>query len=222
MVALREWAGSRHPLSNALQDAARLRPLIDDGSAVGPGPTGGSNDLIARIAIAQEARGIREVAEDYAPAIMTFTQGNREPWCADFVSWVLRAAGKPLREGASGWRVAGAESIRSNFLARRRFVDRAFAHPEPGDVVVYDYPWSWHVGIVVSATESVLVTVEGNSGAIAGLEGVVRHERSGWRANPFIVGFGTPWSAAREASVGDVLPVPYTRECSGLAPRLQE
>jgi hypothetical protein len=43
---------------------------------------------------------------------------------------------------------------------------------------------------VITATESVLVTVEGNSGSMSGLEGVVRHERSGWRANPYIVGFG--------------------------------
>ncbi len=188
---VREWAGARRPVSGSLRDAAAVRPLLAGAAAASTG-AGGDNQLIVRVAVAQEARGIREVSEDYAPAIMAFTQGNREPWCADFVSWVLRAAGKPLHEGLSGWRVAGAETIRSVFLARRRFTDRAFAHPEPGDIVVYHYPWSWHVGIVIAASEETLTTIEGNSGGFAGLEAVVRHERAGWRVDPWIVGFGRP------------------------------
>lgn len=192
ILGLRAWAGAHRPVSGALGQAAAVRPLVDSGTATGALMGGGPNGLIARIALAQEARGIREISEDDAPAIMAFTQGNREPWCADFVSWVLRAAGKPLRQGVSGWRVAGAESIRSIFLVRHRFVDRAFAQPEPGDIVVYHYPWSWHVGIVITATGATLTTVEGNSGSERGLEALVRHERTGWRANPWLVGFARP------------------------------
>ena len=192
MLGLREWAGAKQPYAASLAEAAARRPLLAGGMD-GLLPAGdGRNATIVGIALAEDARHIRERMENWSPQIMVFTDGQREPWCADFVSWVLRAAGKPLTQGVGGWRVAGAEAIRDLFRSRHRFAERAFAHPEPGDVIVYRYPWSWHVGIVVAASEAGLTTVEGNSGGVGGLEGVVRHERIAWRANPFIVGFGRP------------------------------
>ncbi len=133
------------------------------------------------------ARGIAEqpAGSNWSPAIAVFTDGHREPWCADFVSWVLRAGGRPLTGGASGgWRIAGAAAVRAWFLARGRWASRAGATPAPGDVVYFT--WS-HVGIVESVTADRLVTIEGNAS-----DALRRRVYDGWRANREIDGFGRP------------------------------
>lgn len=37
-----------------------------------------------------------------------YSEGASEPWCADFVSWIMREAGSPLENPNSGsWRIPG-------------------------------------------------------------------------------------------------------------------
>ncbi|MEU1207983.1 hypothetical protein [Nocardia sp. NPDC005825] len=54
-----------------------------------------------------------------------YSEGIAEPWCADFVSWVMRAAGQPLHNPNSGsWRIPGVytleEYYRGSTVSRRR------------------------------------------------------------------------------------------------------
>ena len=143
------------------------------------------------VAIAERLERLRIVevpsGSNTGPGIIDFTDGNAEAWCADFVSWVLRAAGRPFTGGASGgWRLAWTLDVRGWFAERGTFRDRLVADPQPGDVVWFR---SGHVGIVRRATSTTIDTIEGNS------DNAVRARTyEGWRLNSNIGGFGRPIS----------------------------
>lgn len=141
------------------------------------------------VAIAEHLEQLRIVeapsGSNTGPGIIDFTDGNAEAWCADFVSWVLRAAGRPFTGGASGgWRLAWTLDVRGWFAERGTYRDRLVADPQPGDVVWFTFG---HVGIVRLATPMMIKTIEGNSG-----DAVREHTYSGWRLNTNIGGFGRP------------------------------
>jgi hypothetical protein len=168
---------------------AARSPVVAVGAAVRASaraaPAGGTAVAGDAVGIAFSLVGIREDAPNAGAAVGAFTDGHDEPWCADFVSWVLRAAGEPLTGGASGgWRVAGAQALRTWFVVRGRWASRSNAQPLPGDVVVFRHG---HAGIVVAATEGMLETVEGNAG-----DAVAVRRYYGWRADADIEGFGRP------------------------------
>ena len=86
----------------------------------------------AAVAVALLARGIRETSPNFGPAVAIFTDGNAEPWCADFVSYVLLRAGRPFSGGASGgWRIPWVPDIEAWFRARGRWFDRGFRRAAP-------------------------------------------------------------------------------------------
>ncbi len=141
------------------------------------------------VAIAERLERLRIVEVPFGsntgPGIIDFTDGNVEAWCADFVSWVLRAAGRPFTGGASGgWRLAWTLDVRSWFAERGAFRDRLVADPQPGDVVWFTFG---HVGIVRRATPTTIDTIEGNSA-----NAVSAHTYENWRLNSNIGGFGRP------------------------------
>lgn len=141
----------------------------------------------ASVAIAARllALGIRETGTNSGPWITTFTDGNSEAWCADFVSYVLRLAGQPFSGGQSGgWRLAAAAGVRAWFAARGRYVTRATAQPLPGDIVYFRHG---HVGIVVAARGDRLQTIEGNAS-----DAVRQRVYPSWRRIGDIDGFGRP------------------------------
>lgn len=156
------------------------------GASPGAAPPAPVGEPLA-VAQALWARGITEapLGSNWSPEIAVFTDGNREPWCADFVSYVLREGGRPMTGGASGgWRIAAAAGVRQWFVAARRWQVRSVAVPAPGDVVSF----SWgHVGLVEQASPEVLVTIEGNSA-----DGLRRRVRNGWRSDVSVEGFGRP------------------------------
>jgi hypothetical protein len=168
-------AGSRTALVPEPPGVVMQRlPLIAGGSIV---------SIAARLATA----GIAEVppGSNRGPVIDVFTDGNAEAWCADFVSWVLRAAGHPFNGGASaGWRLAWTGDVRAWFVERGAFRERLQADPQPGDVVWFVHG---HVGIVEAVRGDHLATIEGNSG-----DAVTRRVYPAWRLNADIGGFGRP------------------------------
>lgn len=142
---------------------------------------------IVSIAAQLAAAGIAEVppGSNRGPGIDVFTDGNAEAWCADFVSWVLRAAGRPFSGGlSSGWRIAWTGDVRSWFMERSAYRDRLSADPQPGDVVWFEHG---HVGIVERVRGDDLLTIEGNAG-----DAVTRRTYARWRLNGDIGGFGRP------------------------------
>lgn len=158
------------------QPVLRMRPL----------PTGDGSPVLA-VAEQLLALGVREepVGSNGGPLVLQLTDGHREPWCADFVSWVLRAAGRPFTGGASGgWRLAWTPDVRAWFSTRGRYRERLVADPAPGDVVWFGHG---HVGFVRHVEPALLETIEGNA------EDAVRVRRyPGWRADTRIDGFGRP------------------------------
>ena len=96
---------------------------LELGGLVGDGST-------ASVAIAARllALGIRETGTNSGPWIATFTDGNAEPWCADFVSYVLRLAGRrsaAASPAAGGSRAPPASAPGSRRAALRHACDGA-------------------------------------------------------------------------------------------------
>ena len=107
---------------------------------------------------------------------------GREPWCADFVSWVYTQAGLPMNNPY-------VPSIVAQLKKAGRW---RTSSPRPGDMVIFDWDGDGvgdHIGIVAEALPNGRVrTIEGNTGDPAGRgpEGV--YERS--RVRSTILGYG--------------------------------
>ncbi len=105
------------------------------------------------------------------PSGTKYSQGVSEPWCADFVSWVMKEAGSPLVNPNSGsWRIPGTMTLRDYFKQNGNWHPYGDGYvPKTGDVAIYDGngPNGQHTNFVVRYANGSLVTVGGNeAGAI--------------------------------------------------------
>lgn len=95
-----------------------------------------------------------------------FSQGAKEPWCANFVSYIMNQAGAPLKNPhTGGWRIPGTFTLREYYEANGRFKSANSGYqPLPGDVAIYrNSPvFGDHTNIVLKNDNSVLTTVGGN------------------------------------------------------------
>ncbi len=95
-----------------------------------------------------------------------YSEGATEPWCANFVSWVFRAAGMPLVNPNSGsWRIPGVYTLQEYFQSQGRFVPyRPDYRPDTGEVILYgpDSRFGQHTNIVLVSEGGVLTTIGGN------------------------------------------------------------
>ncbi|WP_280426453.1 CHAP domain-containing protein [Nocardia carnea] len=95
-----------------------------------------------------------------------YSEGNTEPWCANFVSWVLRAAGMPLANPNSGsWRIPGVYTLQEYYESQGRFVPfRPDYRPATGEVILYgpDSRFGQHTNIVLVSENGILTTIGGN------------------------------------------------------------
>lgn len=112
------------------------------------------------------------------PGGTTYSEGVREPWCADFVSWVMRASGQPLSNPNSGsWRIPGVYTLEEYYRGQHRFEQANNGYlPRAGDVVMYSDSsvFHQHTNIVISADSDTITTVGGNEAGESG--GVAIHE----------------------------------------------
>jgi len=92
--------------------------------------------------------------------------GGEEGWCADFVSWVMREAGAPLKNGnTGGWRIPGTFTLQEYYESIGKFQKAGNGYqPKPGDVAMYNGSpiFGDHTNIVVQNNDGALVTVGGN------------------------------------------------------------
>ncbi|WP_306360803.1 CHAP domain-containing protein [Nocardia sp. CC227C] len=98
------------------------------------------------------------------PAGTKYAEGVEEPWCADFVSWVLREAGQPLANPNSGsWRIPGVYTLTEYYQRQGRFESPGY-RPRVGDVVLYSEtsPFTQHTNFVIAADGDMITTVGGN------------------------------------------------------------
>ncbi|WP_378733769.1 CHAP domain-containing protein [Nocardia brasiliensis] len=94
-----------------------------------------------------------------------YAEGVVEPWCADFVSWVMREAGAPLANPNSGsWRIPGVYTLQEYYASTGRFVPYGGYQPRMGDVLLYTdaSPFGQHTNIVLTAEAGVVTTIGGN------------------------------------------------------------
>jgi CHAP domain len=116
-----------------------------------------------------------------------FSEGAAEPWCADFVSWVMHRAGVSLRNPNSGsWRIPGVYTMQEYYASVNRLAP-ASSTPRPGDVMLWgpDSPMGLHANIVIAAVGATVTTVGGN-------EGGIRIRRSEVGADLHLLGYGRP------------------------------
>jgi hypothetical protein len=114
-----------------------------------------------------------------------YAEGIEEPWCADFVSWVMREAGQPLANpNSDSWRIPGVFTLQEYYEKSGRFAPLGY-EPRPGDVVLYSEGsrYGQHTNIVVANDNGTLKTVGGNEGGIRVRTLMIADE-------PGIVGFG--------------------------------
>ena len=117
-----------------------------------------------------------------------YSEGIDEEWCADFVSWIMREAGRPLSNPNSGsWRIPGVYTLQEYYQGIDAYAENDGSYtPEIGDVVIYDSSrWSGqHTNIVVSVDGDKAITVGGNE------FGKVRVHDLDWASDSAVVGFG--------------------------------
>lgn len=98
--------------------------------------------------------------------VMKYTAGVKEPWCADFVSWHMKALGQPLvNPNSGGWRIPGVYTLREYYQAEKRWQSAGTYVPKFGDVAIYAHsPAQSHTNFVLSVDTKykTMVTVGGN------------------------------------------------------------
>jgi cell wall-associated NlpC family hydrolase len=113
--------------------------------------------------------GVRERSgrNDGIPA-QRYSGGRREPWCANFVAWTYRKAGKPLPGNQRS--LASVQYMEDRMKRAGAWTRRSRARPKPGDVIFFknrgrsDRGSGRHVGMVEKVANGRVYTIEGNSG----------------------------------------------------------
>ncbi|MFC4125572.1 CHAP domain-containing protein [Nocardia rhizosphaerae] len=117
-----------------------------------------------------------------------YAEGVEEAWCADFVSWTMREAGRPLANPNSGsWRIPGVYTLTEYYQGVGRFTPGDVGYrPRLGDVVLYgpSSPLGQHTNIVLKADGDELTTIGGNE------MGAVRVRTIRLSETADLVGFG--------------------------------
>lgn len=93
----------------------------------------------------------------------TYSKGQDEDWCADFVSWVYNQANYPLQTSPS-WDVAAVVGVENIGQAGGNFQWHPAGNytPVPGDIIVHNQGGERHVNIVVSVTGNSMAVIGGN------------------------------------------------------------
>jgi hypothetical protein len=109
-------------------------------------------------------------------------------WCADFVHYIWQLAGDVADLSQVD---ARAESFKEYGINHGSWHTRSSGYtPAPGDAIVYtdgnNTPGADHVGIVVSASASSVITIEGNTGSEA------THKYTVSRSSAKVQGFTAP------------------------------
>ncbi|ORJ92034.1 CHAP domain-containing protein [Prescottella equi] len=117
-----------------------------------------------------------------------YSEGVKEPWCANFVSWVMREAGEPFSNPNSGsWRIPGVYTLQEYYESQGRFEPIGNGYrPKTGDTVLYDNEFriGQHTNFVVAVDGDTATTVGGNE------LGKIRVHDLDWLSDGAVVGFG--------------------------------
>lgn len=114
------------------------------------------------VATALKEVGYVEGPKDNQTKYGAFTKANFLPWCGSFLMWCAHEAGVKIPNTVSTMEGVAA------FKKLGTWTDAEKAHPQPGDIVYFDFVKGGapieHVGIVVKDNgDGTITTVEGNT-----------------------------------------------------------
>lgn len=133
------------------------------------GGTGSGNQGVVDIAKREYQENKDEV--EYEGDILEYTSGREEAWCADFVSWVYKEAGKPFTSGNGGggnWQYPAVVDLQAYMKNEQIFFKPGEQTPKPGDIAFYigaltpDGGSTEHVNIVIDVSGNKMTTIGGN------------------------------------------------------------
>lgn len=118
----------------------------------------------------------QEYAKDpkyYDETVLKYTEGNRESWCTDFISWVFAEADTELINPHSGyWRIPGVLTLQTYFKDNDAYaLSTSDYTPKLGDVAFYigaqtpDNSSDEHAAIVIDVDGAQITTLGGNEGS---------------------------------------------------------
>ncbi len=130
------------------------------------------------VCIAQQQLGIWQSQSGYPwkgpntyseTGYLQYSQGRKEEWCADFVSWVFNQAGYPLAPdpnwdipGVLGVQAIGQENGNFSFTNAKNFI------PQPGDIAIHNANGEQHTNIVVGVSGQKVTMIGGDQSNGAG------------------------------------------------------
>ncbi|HWB39223.1 MAG TPA: CHAP domain-containing protein [Candidatus Saccharimonadales bacterium] len=98
----------------------------------------------------------------YDATVLKYTQGSKEAWCADYISWIYKQADQPFKNPNSGsWRIPGVYTLQEYFQLRHQYQKVGNYQPKTGDVAIYSHGQG-HAAIVLSRHGSNITTIGGN------------------------------------------------------------
>lgn len=106
--------------------------------------------------------------QEYAtlPSGTKYTEGADEPWCADFVSWIMKESGAPLVNKKNGsWRIDDTPPLLEYYKSVGLFEAAGSGYsPKVGDIAIYQKPspFGSHTNIVIENNNGTITTVGGN------------------------------------------------------------
>lgn len=104
----------------------------------------------------------------YDAVVMKYTEGFKEAWCADFVSWIRNEAGVPMENNVTGyWRIPGVQSVRDYYTAADAYHAVDEYVPKLGDIAFYfgetpDGNSREHIAFVLKVEGDTVTTIGGN------------------------------------------------------------
>ena len=108
---------------------------------------------------------------NYDANVLKYSQGEKQAWCANFISWVMKSAGKKYENPNSGsWRIPGVLTLREYYQAEGRYENVNDYKPKPGDVAFYIQKSTFrlfsseHVALVIKVDGNTMTTIGGNEG----------------------------------------------------------
>lgn len=107
----------------------------------------------------------------YDKTVMKYTEGFKESWCGDFISWVFEQAGTPyVHPDTKYWRIPGVQTLMAYYQQEGAYHEIGDGYvPQMGDVAFYfgetpDGGSSEHVAMVLEVRGDMIVTIGGNEG----------------------------------------------------------
>ena len=107
----------------------------------------------------------------YDKTVLTYTEGFKESWCADFITWIMNEADSTIiNPDTDYWRVPGVLTLQQYYKNNEAYVLANSGYsPQLGDVVFYigsqtpDNSSGEHAALVLGITpDQKLITIGGN------------------------------------------------------------